>query len=155
MNRKFEIVNLFWGVLGLLLLCVFQNGWGTLPAVGLAVTNVFFIRRESSEEELSMEKKKQRRTLNIISLVCWGISAALCYFYNKPSRKRFVVRFGFLHLFGRARSAVPVMRQRLMNHRNSSSSSSSPRICSRSFIFSSDRPSICQVFARRSLTSEV
>lgn len=87
MNRKFEIVNLIWGVLGILLLCVFQNGWGALPAVGLAVTSVFFIRRESSEKELSMEKKKQRRTLNIISLVCWGIAAALCFFFTTSLRE--------------------------------------------------------------------
>ena len=58
--------------------------------------------------------------------------------YNKPSRKRFVVRFGFLHLFGGTWSAVPVMRQRLMNHRNSSLTRLSPQICSRSFIFSSE-----------------
>ena len=80
MNKKFEILNLFWGALGILLICVFQNGWGTAPAVGLAVTSVFFIRRESSEEELSMAMNTKRRTLNIISVVCWVIAAILCYF---------------------------------------------------------------------------
>ena len=80
MNKKFEILNLFWGVLGILLLCVFQNGWGAAPAVGLAVTSVFFIRRESSKEELSMAMKQKRRTLNLISVVSWVVAAVLCYF---------------------------------------------------------------------------
>ena len=80
MNKKLEILNLFWGALGILLMCVFQNGWGAAPAVGLAVTSVFFIRRESSEEELSMAMKQKRRTLNILSVVCWVIAAVLCYF---------------------------------------------------------------------------
>ena len=80
MNKKLEILYLFWGALGILLICVFQNGWGAAPAVGLAVTSVFFIRRESSEEELTMAIKQKRRTLNIISVVCWVIAAVLCYF---------------------------------------------------------------------------
>ncbi|MBO7492731.1 MAG: hypothetical protein J6T87_01135 [Bacteroidales bacterium] len=80
MNKKFEILNLFWGALGILLICVSQNGWGAAPAVGLAVTSIFFIRRESSEEELPMAMKQKRRTLNIISVVCWVIAAVLCYF---------------------------------------------------------------------------
>ena len=80
MNKKFEILNLFWGTLGILLLCVFQNGWGAAPAVGLAVTSVFFIRRESSEEELPMAMKQKRRMLNLISVVCWVVAAVLCYF---------------------------------------------------------------------------
>ena len=80
MNKKFEILNLFWGLLGIVLLCVFQNGWGAVPAVGLAVTSVFFIRRESSEEELSTAMRQKRRTLNIIAVVCWVMAAVACYF---------------------------------------------------------------------------
>ena len=87
MNKKFEILNLFWGALGILLLCVFQNGWGTVPAMGLAVTSVLFIRRESSEGEFPVAVKKKRRTFNIIAVACWAIAAVLCYFLATSLRE--------------------------------------------------------------------
>lgn len=80
MNRKFEISNIFWGAIGAVLLCVSPNGFGMLPAIGVAITSLFLIRRNTEENEISESEKRSRLIRNIISVICWAVAAVVCYF---------------------------------------------------------------------------
>ena len=69
MNKKYEISNVIWGIIGIILLCVFHNNWGILPAIGVALTSVVFIRSDSKDKELTEQEKKVRIIKNIVSVV--------------------------------------------------------------------------------------
>lgn len=80
MKKGESVVELFLGIIGIVLVLVFHNQWGFIPIILWGIVSSLFIRRRETEEVTSLEKRNSVKRRNIILVLCWVLASIICFY---------------------------------------------------------------------------
>ncbi len=79
--RKIELLYLICGLLGVILTLSCKVSYAVFPAIALGLISVFLVRKNVKHKELSSKEVKAKQIVSISSLIIWGASSLLSYFF--------------------------------------------------------------------------
>ncbi len=85
MRKTQGLTEVVIGLLGTIAILLLGNYWSYIPLVVYGVLSIALIRRIAVEQP-SKEEALCVRKRNVVTLICWALAAAICYFTFKGAR---------------------------------------------------------------------
>ncbi len=85
MRKTQGLTEVVIGLLGTITILSIGNYWSYLPLIVYGVLSTALIRRIAVEQP-SKEEALCVRKRNLVTLICWALAAAICYFTFKGAR---------------------------------------------------------------------